>query len=214
MPPAIRPVDVPRIRTVLKVYRVSAIVTGTFLLLLCLMMVFRYGFGVDIELGGRDRAVLTRLEVRVARRLPRQVPARERPGRQGGARRIGRRRIWSPAERDDQRDPVGGDEVPDQPGAVLGSAVVAIGQHQRVGLDPPALDRDGAPQLGGRHRGLRLGDGVEGHRLLGVGGVGDVRIVDAALQLPLPESGEARGQGQAQQQRSDPARTAGDDPEP
>jgi integral membrane protein len=52
MPPAIRPVDVPRIRTVLKVYRVSAIITGTFLLLLCLMMVFRYGFGVDIELGG------------------------------------------------------------------------------------------------------------------------------------------------------------------
>jgi integral membrane protein len=52
MPPAIRPVDVPRIRTVLKLYRVSAIITGTFLLLLCLMMVFRYGFGVDIELGG------------------------------------------------------------------------------------------------------------------------------------------------------------------
>ncbi len=36
----------------LAVYRVSAIVTGVFLLLLCLMMVFRYGFGVDIELGG------------------------------------------------------------------------------------------------------------------------------------------------------------------
>ena len=52
MPYAIRPADVPRIRTVLKAYRVSAIVTGTFLLLLCLMMVFRYGFGVDIELGG------------------------------------------------------------------------------------------------------------------------------------------------------------------
>ncbi|HTL40824.1 MAG TPA: DUF3817 domain-containing protein [Pseudolysinimonas sp.] len=49
---AIRPADVPRIRTTLKFYRVSAIVTGTFLLLLCLMMVFRYGFGVDIELGG------------------------------------------------------------------------------------------------------------------------------------------------------------------
>ena len=31
---------------------ISAIVTGTFLLLLVLMMVFRYGFGVDIELGG------------------------------------------------------------------------------------------------------------------------------------------------------------------
>ena len=52
MPLAIRPADIPRIRTVLAVYRVSAIVTGTFLLLLVLMMVFRYGFGVDIELGG------------------------------------------------------------------------------------------------------------------------------------------------------------------
>jgi integral membrane protein len=52
MPLAIRPADVPRIRTVLAVYRVSAIVTGIFLLLLVLMMVFRYGFGVDIELGG------------------------------------------------------------------------------------------------------------------------------------------------------------------
>lgn len=44
--------DVPRIRTTLTVYKVSAIVTGSFLLLLCLMMVFRYGFGQDIELGG------------------------------------------------------------------------------------------------------------------------------------------------------------------
>ena len=44
--------DIPRIRTTLRVYRVSAIVTGVFLLLLVLMMVFRYGLGVDIELGG------------------------------------------------------------------------------------------------------------------------------------------------------------------
>ena len=36
----------------MKVYKVSSIITGTFLLLLCLMMVFRYGLGVDIELGG------------------------------------------------------------------------------------------------------------------------------------------------------------------
>lgn len=52
MPLAIRPADVPRIRSVLRAYRVSAIVTGTFLLLLCLMMVFRYLLHVDIELGG------------------------------------------------------------------------------------------------------------------------------------------------------------------
>ncbi|HEY9498027.1 MAG TPA: DUF3817 domain-containing protein [Terrimesophilobacter sp.] len=44
--------DIPRIRKTVSVYKVSAIVTGSFLLLLCLMMVFRYGFGDDIELGG------------------------------------------------------------------------------------------------------------------------------------------------------------------
>jgi integral membrane protein len=43
---------VPRLRTALKVYRVSAAITGTFLLLLVVMMVLRYGFLVDIELGG------------------------------------------------------------------------------------------------------------------------------------------------------------------
>ena len=47
-----RSADVPRIRKTLAVFKVSAIVTGSFLLLLVLMMVFRYGFGVDIELGG------------------------------------------------------------------------------------------------------------------------------------------------------------------
>jgi integral membrane protein len=52
MPSGPRPTDVPRIRHVLAVYRVSAIVTGVFLLLLVAMMVLRYGLGVDIELGG------------------------------------------------------------------------------------------------------------------------------------------------------------------
>jgi len=52
MLPGPRLADIPRIRNVLRVFRVSAIVTGVFLLLLCLMMVFRYGLGVDIELGG------------------------------------------------------------------------------------------------------------------------------------------------------------------
>ncbi len=52
MPIGPRPSDVPRIRRVLALYRVSAVITGTFLLLLVLMMVFRYGMGVDIELGG------------------------------------------------------------------------------------------------------------------------------------------------------------------
>ena len=44
--------DVPRIRKALTAYKVSSVLTGIFLLLLCMMMVFRYGYGVDIELGG------------------------------------------------------------------------------------------------------------------------------------------------------------------
>lgn len=51
MPIGPRPADIPRIRTALKVYKVSSVITGTFLLLLCVMMLFRYGFGSDIYLG-------------------------------------------------------------------------------------------------------------------------------------------------------------------
>jgi len=70
MPPGPRPTDVPRIRKVLAVYRVSAIVTGVFLLFLCAMMVLRYGLGVDIELGGafgflalQPRALITAVDL-------------------------------------------------------------------------------------------------------------------------------------------------------
>jgi integral membrane protein len=52
MPLEPKPSDIPRIRLALKLYRVTSIITGSFLLLLCLMMVLRYGLGVDIELGG------------------------------------------------------------------------------------------------------------------------------------------------------------------
>ena len=52
MPIGPRPVDVPKIRRTVSVFKVSSIITGTFLLLLVLMMVLRYGFGVDIELMG------------------------------------------------------------------------------------------------------------------------------------------------------------------
>lgn len=52
MPAGPRPEDIPRIRIVLAIFRVSAIVTGVFLLGLCVMMVLRYGFHVDIEIGG------------------------------------------------------------------------------------------------------------------------------------------------------------------
>ena len=44
--------NLPRIRSALRLYRVTSIVTGVFLLLLVLMMVTRYGFGVDIEMNG------------------------------------------------------------------------------------------------------------------------------------------------------------------
>ena len=68
MPSGPRPTDVPRIRKVLAVYRVSAIVTGVFLLFLCAMMVLRYGLGV--ELGGafgflalQPRALITAVDL-------------------------------------------------------------------------------------------------------------------------------------------------------
>ncbi|GAA1207856.1 DUF3817 domain-containing protein [Rhodoglobus aureus] len=46
--------DFPRIRRTLSFYKVSSIITGSFLLVLVLMMVFRYGLGGDIELNGPD----------------------------------------------------------------------------------------------------------------------------------------------------------------
>ena len=52
MPLAPKPSAAPRIRLAIKLYRVTSIITGSFLLLLCLMMILRYGFGVDIELAG------------------------------------------------------------------------------------------------------------------------------------------------------------------
>jgi len=52
MPIGPRPADVPKIRRTVSVYKVSSIITGSFLLLLVLMMVLRYGLGVDIELMG------------------------------------------------------------------------------------------------------------------------------------------------------------------
>lgn len=52
MTPGPRPIDFPRIRTTLIAYKISAMVTGIFLLLLVAMMVTRYGLGADIEFGG------------------------------------------------------------------------------------------------------------------------------------------------------------------
>ncbi len=52
MPLGPRPADIPKVRIAVRVFKVSSIITGTFLLLLVAMMVFRYGFGVDIEAAG------------------------------------------------------------------------------------------------------------------------------------------------------------------
>ena len=49
-----QPRDIPLIMRTLSIYKVSSIVTGIFLLGLVVMMVTRYGFGRDIELGGAD----------------------------------------------------------------------------------------------------------------------------------------------------------------
>jgi integral membrane protein len=64
MPIGPRPADVSRIRRTVGVYKVSSYITGSFLLLLCLMMVLRYGFGVDIEfLGAYGLLALTPKEL-------------------------------------------------------------------------------------------------------------------------------------------------------
>ena len=49
-----RTADIPRVRTALAGFKVSAIVTGVFLLLLVVMMICRYGLGADIELAGPE----------------------------------------------------------------------------------------------------------------------------------------------------------------
>ena len=52
MPLAPRPVDIPKIPRALKFYQVCSFITGSFLLLLVVEMVLRYGFGYYVELAG------------------------------------------------------------------------------------------------------------------------------------------------------------------
>jgi integral membrane protein len=52
MPLQPRERDLPRIPAALTFYKVSSIVTGTLLLLLCAEMIFKYFFGLELELGG------------------------------------------------------------------------------------------------------------------------------------------------------------------
>jgi integral membrane protein len=52
MPLQPRERDLPRIPAALTFYKVSSIVTGTLLLLLCAEMIMKYAFGLELELGG------------------------------------------------------------------------------------------------------------------------------------------------------------------
>jgi len=44
--------DLPRIRGALRFYQVASVITGLLLLLLCTEMIMKYGFGLELELGG------------------------------------------------------------------------------------------------------------------------------------------------------------------
>lgn len=52
MPLQPRERDLPRIPGALTFYKISSIVTGTLLLLLCGEMIMKYAFGLELELGG------------------------------------------------------------------------------------------------------------------------------------------------------------------
>lgn len=52
MPLQPRDRDLPRIPGALRLYQITSIVTGTFLLLLCAEMVIKYFFGYEIEMAG------------------------------------------------------------------------------------------------------------------------------------------------------------------
>lgn len=52
MPLVPRPADIPKIPRALRFYQVCSFITGTFLMLLVVEMVLRYGFGFYVELAG------------------------------------------------------------------------------------------------------------------------------------------------------------------
>ena len=49
-----KPAEISKIPGALRLYQVSSTITGVFLLLLCIEMVIKYGFGHEIELGGQQ----------------------------------------------------------------------------------------------------------------------------------------------------------------
>ncbi|WEO76692.1 DUF3817 domain-containing protein [Cryobacterium sp. SO2] len=52
MPLEPKPTDLPRIPGALRLYQVSSIITGVFLLLLCVEVILKFVFQYEIELGG------------------------------------------------------------------------------------------------------------------------------------------------------------------
>lgn len=52
MPLEPKPADIPRIPGALRLYKISSVITGVLLLLLCTEMIVKYAFGLEFELGG------------------------------------------------------------------------------------------------------------------------------------------------------------------
>ena len=52
MPLSPKPSAAPRIRSALKLYRVTSIITGTFLLFLCVEVILKFIFNIELQLGG------------------------------------------------------------------------------------------------------------------------------------------------------------------
>lgn len=52
MPLEPKSADLPRIRGALKFYQVASVITGVLLLALCVEMIMKYAFGLELELGG------------------------------------------------------------------------------------------------------------------------------------------------------------------
>ena|SRR5665647_1088099 len=52
MPLEPKPADIPRIPGALRLYQVSSVITGVFLLLLCAEVLTKFVFGYELELGG------------------------------------------------------------------------------------------------------------------------------------------------------------------
>jgi len=44
--------DIPRIPGALRLYKISSVITGVFLLLLCAEVLVKFGFGYELEMGG------------------------------------------------------------------------------------------------------------------------------------------------------------------